>query len=474
MNTNSLSAIARKVFPDDIPPRLLLIFFALAFQTVGVAITWFAWNTDNTHNLFLVSISFSAWLLWFLLVFLMAVPNSDNLLRAHIGKLRRGAMLIAALLILASIGEVVAIQLVNAGAVSERTSPDEVTEVFSYGDDTAAIHQAAEHLLNGDNPYTSFDIFAALDRLDLPVTRVTPLQQGAFSDVFPLPTDEQMLEVGERIKASAEAAPQEFLTKLVYPAGSFMFVAPFVGMGMGDITFFYLLCALVMGAVIFWKCPRQWRPLVIIVFIINLMLWNDVAGGRTDILYVLLVLLGWMWRRKLLLSAVIMGLAAATKQMALVFVLFYLVLQLREVGWKQSLRLVGVIAGTFLVINFPFIVNAPGTWLDGVLAESLEPYFPRGVGLSTFSIAGILPADKGLYLILTIASLIPAIIWYYFKCLKYPHTGLVLAVLPFFFNWHSDARYLYFAPLLIFGAVAIEASMDRSTGEKSQIRNAVH
>jgi uncharacterized membrane protein len=236
---------------------------------------------------------------------------------------------------------------------------------------------------------------------------------------------------------------------------------------MDDIRIFYLLCALVMGAVIFWKCPRQWRPLVIIVFIINLMLWNDVAGGRTDILYVLLVLLGWMWRRKLLLSAVIMGLAAATKQMALVFVLFYLVLQLREVGWKQSLRLVGVIAGTFLVINFPFIVNAPGTWLDGVLAESLEPYFPRGVGLSTFSIAGILPADKGLYLILTIAALVPALIWYYFKCLKYPHAGLVLAVLPFFFNWHSDARYLYFAPLLIFGAVAMESAEGLKTNQKA-------
>jgi len=462
------------VFPDDIPPRLLLIIFALALQTAGAAIIWIAWITDNTENTFIVSIAFVAWVLWFFLVFLMAVPNADNLLRAHTSKLRQGAILIIAILVLGGIGEIVVIQMANADTENDLWRSEELSRAFTYGDDTAAIHQATDHILDGTNPYTNFDIFSALDEFETSVTRVTPLKQGAFTDAFPRPSDEQMEEVAAEARVSQNAAPPEFLSKLCYPAGSFMFVTPFVGMGMEDIRFFYLLCGLLMGAVIFWKCPRQWRPLVIIVFIINLMLWNDVAGGRTDIFYVLLVLLGWTLRRKLLLSAVIMGLAAATKQMAWVFILFYLVLQLREVGWKQSLRLVGVIAGTFLVINIPFIANAPSTWLDGILAESLEPYFPRGVGLSTFSIAGILPADKGLYLILTIASLVPAIIWYYFKCPKYPHVGLLLAVLPFFFNWHSDARYLYFAPLLIFGAVAIEIAEGLKTSQKAPESTPIH
>jgi hypothetical protein len=474
MNTQFLATAVKRVLPDNLPPRLLLIFFALAFQTVGVTILWSAWNTDNIDNPFLVTLAFFAWLLWFLLVFLMAIPATDNLLRSYVTKLRWGAMLVIAFLVLASIGEIAAIQVVNAGVTDEPDVPDRVNSAFTYGDDTASIHQAAENLLGGGNPYTNFDMLEAIDKYEMPVTRVTPLQQGAFTDAFPLPTDEQMEAVEERARAANDPDPPEFLSKLCYPAGAFVFVTPFVGMGMEDIRIFYVLCVLVMAAVIFWKCPNVLRPLVVIVFATNIMLWNDVAGGRTDIFYVLLILLGWTWRRHLLLSAVLMGLAAATKQMAWVFVLFYLALQLREMGLKQSLKLAGLIAGTFLAVNIPFLIDAPKVWLDGILAEAMEPYFPRGVGLSVFSVAGMLPAEKGLFLVLEIIALIGALVWYYFKCLKYPHVGLLLAVLPFFFNWHSDARYLYFAPLLIFGAVMMETARNSLSGLQAQESRPIH
>jgi len=282
MNKQFLATAVKRVLPDNLPPRLLLIFFALASQTVGVTILWFAWNTDNIDNPFLITLAFFAWLLWFLLVFLMAIPGTDNLLRAYVRKLRWGAMVVIAFLVFASIGEIVAIQVVNAGVADEPDVPQRVNSAFTYGDDTASIHLAAENLLEGENPYKHFDMLEALDKFDIPITRVTPLQQGAFADDFPLPTDEEMEAVGERARAANDPDPPEFLSKLCYPAGAFIFVTPFVGMGMEDIRFFYMLCVLAMAAVIFWKCPNVLRPLVVMVFATNIMLWNDVAGGRTD------------------------------------------------------------------------------------------------------------------------------------------------------------------------------------------------
>ena len=55
-----------------------------------------------------------------------------------------------------------------------------------------------------------------------------------------------------------------------------------------------------------------------------------------------------------------------------------------------------------------------------------------------------------------------------------PAGGEVLAVLPFFFNWHSDARYLYFAPLLIFGAVAMESAEGLKTNQKAPESIPIH
>lgn len=109
MNKQFLATIVKGVFPDNLPPRILLIFFALAFQTAGVTIIWVAKNTDNLDNIFLVTSAFIAWLMWFFLVCLVAIPSSDELLRAYVKKLRWGAMLIIVLLVLSSIGEIVTV-----------------------------------------------------------------------------------------------------------------------------------------------------------------------------------------------------------------------------------------------------------------------------------------------------------------------------------------------------------------------------
>jgi uncharacterized membrane protein len=207
---------------------------------------------------------------------------------------------------------------------------------------------------------------------------------------------------------------------------------------------------------------------VIAAFATNLMLWNLIGTGTIDTMYVLFVLLGWILRRRLWLSALFMGLAATTKQTAWLFILFYLVLLMRDMGWKRALQSLGVIAATFILVNLPFIFDAPQAWLQGVLAPVLDPMFPKGVGLVAFSIAGILPPSSLLFTVIEISVLILALLWYFFNCRKYPQAGLLLAVVPLFFAWRSFSCYFCFASLLIFGAVAIEEYRKSLSGSQLQ------
>jgi uncharacterized membrane protein len=278
-----------------------------------------------------------------------------------------------------------------------------------------------------------------------------------------------MDEVLSKVEPSTGTQPLEFESKVSYPAGSFLFQAPFVALGLKDTRWFYLMCAIAIVAVIFWKAPRRLRPVVIIAFLINLVFWNLIGTGQTDTLYILFLLLGWIFRRQLWLSALFMGLAATTKQIAWLFILFYLILILREIGWKRALQSLGVIVLTFTVSNLPFIFSAPQAWMEGVFAPVFDPMFPKGVGLVAFSIAGFLPSNSLIFTIMEVAVLILALVWYYYNCRKYPQTGLLLAVLPLFFAWRSFSCYFYFAALLVFGAVIIEGYRKSAAGKQPQL-----
>jgi uncharacterized membrane protein len=349
-----------------------------------------------------------------------------------------------------------------------------LTEGFTYNDATALNQQASQMLLKGENPYEKSNIISAAEEFKVPTSYLTPLKQGDFAEVFPYPTEEQMDAALSEAESSTNTPPVEFESKISYPAGSFLFQAPFVALGLKDTRWFYLLCAVAMVAVIFWKAPKRLRPLVVIAFITNLALWNLIGTGQTDTLYLLFILVGWIFRKQLWLSALFMGLAATTKQIAWLFILFYLVLIFREVGWKRAAQSFGVIAVTFIVTNLPFIFSAPQSWMQGVLAPILDPMFPKGAGLVAFSIAGILPPNSLLFTLIEVGVLFLALVWYYFNCRKYPQAGLLLAVLPLFFAWRSFSAYFYFASLLVFGAVIIEEYWHSAARKQPQLISSAH
>jgi len=444
------------------PPRLSLLFLAMPLQILAEVLYWVY---GRGGNLYIIGLTTALWLAWFAIILLICIPAVDDWLRGWLKKLQWIAAIVIAIVALIGIVELVGLHLLDTGAVEPTELTEQVTNSFRYNDATAISHQASEALLRGENPYLEADIVAALEALNLPPDAVTPLQQGYFADVFPYPTPEQLDEILNQARSSGESPPQEFESKVSYPAGSFLFQTPFLALGLKDLRIFYLICALLAAAVIVWCTPARLRLLVIAAFLSSIVLWNLIATGTTDTLYVLFLLIAWIFRRRLWLSALCMGLAVATKQIAWVYVLFYAILVLRETGWARMAKALAMTAVVFCAVNLPFVLGAPQNWLEGVMAPVVDPMFPKGVGLVTFSLAGVLPSNPMVFIIIEVAVLALAAGWYYFCGYRYPQSGLLLAVLPFFFAWRSYSCYFYFASLLVFGAVA---AIEYSPGRKQE------
>jgi hypothetical protein len=453
-----MTSVRRWLDSLEASPRLLLVFFLFPLQLMVLLPV--ALGPKDWAPLF-ASISVALWLIWFVVLFVMVTPASDQWLRAHSKPLKWIALSLCLVVCLVGILEVTGINLLQTGKLRAESSglktASKYLHEFGYNDGTAMVHRAAEDLIKGKNPYASANIFEAVAEFGVSLSKVTPLRQGDFADTWPYPTHEEIDRVWQEAKADAKNTALEFESKLSYPAGSFLFVSPFVALGLKDLRYFYLLCVLLVFVVIMWQTPKRLWPLVILVALASLDLWNDVAGGGTAGLYLLFLVLGWILLKKnIWASAAFMGLAATSKQLAWFFVLFYLILILRTIGWKRFFQVAAVIGAILLVTNLPFIIGGPLTWLRSVLAPMVDPMFPEGVGIVSFSIAGLGPSGMGMvYTIMEVVVLVACLTWYYYKCGKYPDAGMALAVLPFLFAWRSFSMYMSSAGILVFATALI-------------------
>jgi len=269
-------------------PRLFLIFFAFGLQILAHILT--AFGPQGWQPLF-TSFSVILWLIFFAVVFMMAIPAIDRLLSSYLKHLRRVAIGVGLVLLIMGIVEFVGINLLNRGGLEMEGENIEMASTYSqdigYNDGTAMIHMAGEKLLEAKNPYTEADLFEAFGKFGLSGESTTPLKDGTFADTFPYPTDEELDRVWQEAMANPDTPPSEFESKLAYPAGSFLFLAPFLAFGLHDLMYFYLLCGLLMFAVIMWQSPRKLWPLVVLVAFASLEMWNDIAFWGIGSLYLL-------------------------------------------------------------------------------------------------------------------------------------------------------------------------------------------
>ena len=152
-----------------------------------------------------------------------------------------------------------------------------------------------------------------------------------------------------------------------------------------------------------------------------------------------------------------MGLAVATKQTAWFFLPFYLILLWKTAPPKTVARTIGIIAAIFIAFNAYFIIDDPSLWLRSIASPMTEPMFPLGVGFISLVTSGLIDMQSSLpFSILEVIVLIIAVIWYFKNCVRYPESGLVLAVLPLFFAWRSLWTYFFYIAIIILARMLLK------------------
>jgi len=435
-------------------PRILLFFIAVVVQLIASALSGMGFVLISPALMIAGTV---VWVVWFVFLFMIAVPTTDRLLQNHIHRFKRVALTIFVVLLLLGIGEVVFVQTGGLGKESSSmlTSFD---SLFGYNDGTAICHQGTENLIDGENPYAGANIVVAMEKFNGNYAQTTPLREGDFAGVFPYPTPEQLDRVWREALRSPERIPAEIESKLSYPAGCFLLPAPFILAGLNDFRIIYMIFILPALLYVIWRAPRNMKFLFVGALLISLVIPNSVAMGETGSLCFPFLLLAWVLpRRNLWMSALFMGLAVATKQVAWFLAPFYLILIFRTMGIKRTTQVLAVILGIFVAMNAPFMVSDPGLWWASIMAPMTDSVFPIGIGIISLVTGGVLDIRSPLMLtVLEFCMALLAIVWYFRNCRRYPHTGLILAILPLFFAWRSLWPYFFYFDIIVLAAIIMD------------------
>ena len=343
-----------------------------------------------------------------------------------------------------------------------------------YSNDGAVMdYYAAEQVSHGRSPYVKTNIVAALASMDVPSTTVTPLMDGQFRGSTAYPSDNAVQQVFLNVlryrSRQGVPVPNEFESKYNYPAGSFLFILPFLWMGLHDMRFLYALAILAMGVYLWYRMPRPVRWLVPLIILGDVPLLILSRGGQPDPLYGLFLMLGFAEWGRSRTSPIFMGLAVATKQLAWFFLPFYLILIIRRYGLREALRRTGIMAAIYLVLNGLFIVKSPGAYVSSIVGPMSDPMFPMGVGVISLFVSGVLPmAPKFAFSVAELVAWGGSAYAFWRSRLLVPASVAALGALPLLFAWRSLVNYFYLVPILALAFTLATADQERRQGRAAR------
>src|SRR6266852_2384780 len=323
-------------------------------------------------------------------------------------------------------------------------------------DGTSLDTNAAVLLLQGRNPYADSNILNVVREFSIQPDWTTPLRAGQFANRLDYPSP---AELGSAMATDQKTghAP-EFESKVSYPALSFLTLVPFIWLNIFNVLALYLFCYIALVAIA-WKVARPaLRPWILLLSVANVSMLGSVVSGNLDIFYALLIVLAWLLRHRGWWSAIFLGLALASKQLAWFFIPFYVIMVWRQYNSMEVVRRLTIAAAVALAINLPFILWNPHAWLAGVMAPIADPMFPMGAGLISLSSTPLLPVfPQVVYDVLEVGTMLVAFVWYWRICKKHPEAAMLLAVIPLFFAWRSLPSYFYCSAFPIFLLMAAKA-----------------
>lgn len=234
-------------------------------------------------------------------------------------------------------------------------------------DEAAFVHQAAQVLLEGRNPYGA-DLSEALSRFRVPIQYATVTMDGQTVDTLGYP-------------------PLSVLITAV--------LIPFTS-GVQTVAIGATLALAATMVLMFLLLPAPWKSLAVLLGI-GLPIMPGYAQAGVNAMFALpfLVIAAAGWARigesgKLskmdVLRALSLGCAAAIQPLVWFVIPFVVAgLWLLRGGARIAWRFTAIGAAVFVAFNLPFVVWNPSTWLVGVAEPLTQHAIPYGQGLIDLS-----------------------------------------------------------------------------------------
>src|SRR6266496_2788656 len=173
---------------------------------------------------------------------------------------------------------------------------------------------------------------------------------------------------------------------LAYPSLSFLSVLPFYVLGIRDLRDTVFIFFLLSVPIVFGLAPAKFKSMSLAPFGLFPVV---IAGGWTDSVWAFfLVLTAFLWYRHPKASWASLGLAIATKQIAIVVAPFLLIRLWHETPQSRTRNLltnVALMTAAFFLPNLPFMIASPSAWWKAVVVPYLPSspsQVPGGIGLS--------------------------------------------------------------------------------------------
>lgn len=279
-----------------------------------------------------------------------------------------------------------------------------------YSNDALAYdHYSAELLLQKRDPYAA-DMRPALTQFAVPAKDRTVTGQGTL------------------------------VTEQSYPALAFLVYVPFVAAHLANMLWVNLALLFAALLLAYAFVPPESRLAVGLIVLVVPEFLYFVMGGGTDIVWVLpMIAVAALWESSPEWAALWLGVACALKQDAWFVVPFALVHWWRTTDARSNLRrysrTIGILVATFAVPNIPFALWNAAAWIGGILAPLTAHPLPLGVGIVQLMASRLLPASRGMMIVLWASSFLVCLYAY----VRYPRKS---AWLPFV----APAIVLFFAP----------------------------
>lgn len=291
--------------------------------------------------------------------------------------------------------------------------------VVTYSTDTiVGTYAGLLGVLQLQNPYL-YSIKPFLEQFGLPPSYYTPRVDGSF----------------------------EF--RLNYPAFNFLSLIPVYLAGLHDLRDGILVFHLVSILLIFGLTPARVKAISLTPFVFGFPL--AVVFSWTDSVWASLLLVAAVaWYRDRRLGLAFVGLAGATKQIALVVAPFLLIRLWHESsGSKRRETLMGfsTLLMGFFVSNIPFIVLSPFAWWAGTVTAYLPGKAPQvvgGVGLSEVLIVLGISLPSLFFVAMMAFATVGTIYLYHSRFHRFKHFAWAMPILILFFYYRSFPNYMIY------------------------------